>query len=207
MTTLLAPLPKLRFVDSNGNALAGGKLFVYAAGTTTKINSYIDSTGSTPNSNPIILDSRGECSMWMPLNTSYKITLSPSTDTDPPTNPIYTQDNMIVTSSLDDAYKDVPANTQTTSYILSLTDRGKCIETTAGVTVPPNSSVAFPAGATISIINTSSSPITITAGSGVTLELAGSGTPGNRTLGGYGMMTLRQTATINTWYCIGAGLS
>lgn len=97
MTTLLAPLPKLRFVDTaSGIALNGGKLFVYAAGTTTKINSYTDSTGSTPNSNPILLDARGECSMWMPPNTSYKVTLSPSTDTDPPTNPIYTQDNITI---------------------------------------------------------------------------------------------------------------
>ena len=112
-----------------------------------------------------------------------------------------------VSSTPSDAYKDVPATTKTASYILALADRGTCIETTAGVTVPPNSSVAFPGGATISIINTSASAITITAGSGVTLNLAGLGTPGNRTLAGYGVMTVRQTATTNTWYCTGVGLS
>lgn len=94
MTALLAPPPKLRFVDSNGNALAGGLLFSYAAGTTTKQATYTDSTGLTPNPNPIVLDARGECSVWLAPGQFYKFVLSPATDTDPPTAPIWTADNI-----------------------------------------------------------------------------------------------------------------
>ena len=97
----LAPLPIQRFVDSNGNALVGGKLFTYAAGTTTKLATYTDSGGLTQQTNPIILNARGEpennlgnsIGIWLGPS-AYKFVLSPSTDTDPPTNPIWTLDNI-----------------------------------------------------------------------------------------------------------------
>jgi len=92
--TLISPLPIQHFVDGNGNALSGGKLFTYAAGTTTKQATYTDSTGGTPNTNPIILNSRGEANVWLTQGQSYKFILSPPTDTDPPTNPIWTVDNI-----------------------------------------------------------------------------------------------------------------
>lgn len=134
----------------------------------------------------------------------------------------YTTDNAVIASlaarddalcgmlnaSFSDSYKDVPSNHQTISYTLQYTDRGFSVDTTAGVTVPPSSSMStqFPVGAVVSVTNLSSSPITITAGSGVTLNLAGTGSPGNRTLAGYGVMTMRQPV-LDTWYCIGAGLT
>lgn len=93
-TEVLAPPPKLRFVDSSGNALNGGKLFTYSAGTTTKLATYTDNTGATANANPVILDTRGEAGVWIPPGVAYKFTLSPSTDTDPPTNPIWTVDQI-----------------------------------------------------------------------------------------------------------------
>ncbi len=93
-TVQLSPLPKQRFTDANGNPLSGGKVFTYAAGTNTKQNSYTDSTGATPNANPVILDSRGEAAIWLDQTLAYKVTLSPSTDTDPPTSPIWTIDNI-----------------------------------------------------------------------------------------------------------------
>ena len=64
-TTSLAPTPKLQFFDANGAPLAGGQLYTYAAGTTTPLASYTDSTGNVPNTNPIILDSRGEANVWL----------------------------------------------------------------------------------------------------------------------------------------------
>lgn len=65
MSANLSPVPKLQFFDANGNPLAGGKLYSYAAGTTTPLATYTDSSGSTPNANPVILDSRGEASVWL----------------------------------------------------------------------------------------------------------------------------------------------
>lgn len=86
----------------NGIPAVGGKLFVYQAGTTTKTNTYTDSTGLTPNTNPIIFNSRGEpengsgasVGIWIPPGTTYKLVFAPSTDSDPPSSPIWTVDNL-----------------------------------------------------------------------------------------------------------------
>jgi len=94
MAENLAPSAKLRFWDNSGNILSGGLLFTYAAGTTTKLATYTDSTGGTPNTNPVVLDSTGQCNCWIPPGVAYKFVLSPSTDTDPPTNPFWTVDNI-----------------------------------------------------------------------------------------------------------------
>jgi len=63
--TSLSPTPKLQFFDLNGAPLSGGLLYTYAAGTTTPLASYTDSTGNIANTNPIILDSRGEANVWL----------------------------------------------------------------------------------------------------------------------------------------------
>jgi hypothetical protein len=78
MTTNSTP-PKLQFFDANGAPLAGGKLYTYAAGTTTPQTTYTDFTGVSANTNPVILDSRGEASVWLdtPL---YKMALYDSTN-------------------------------------------------------------------------------------------------------------------------------
>lgn len=49
----------------DGTPLVGGQLFTYASTTTTKLATYTDSTLATPNTNPIILNARGEASVWM----------------------------------------------------------------------------------------------------------------------------------------------
>lgn len=105
-----APLPKQRFCDSNGNPLAGGKLFTYTAGTVSKQNTYTDSTGTTPNPNPVILDSRGEAAVWPDTTLAYKYVLAPSTDTDPPSSPIWTIDGIPATPSLGSLAATTSAN-------------------------------------------------------------------------------------------------
>jgi len=67
----ISPAPKLQFFDANGNPLAGGKLYTYASGTSTPLVTYADSTGTAANTNPIILNSRGEANVWLstPLYT------------------------------------------------------------------------------------------------------------------------------------------
>jgi hypothetical protein len=78
-TTSLAPTPKLQFFDANGAPLVGGKLYTYAAGTTTPLASYTDSTGNIANTNPIILDSRGEANVWL-AGAIYKFALYSATN-------------------------------------------------------------------------------------------------------------------------------
>lgn len=73
-TTSLSPTPKLQFFDANGAPLSGGLLYTYEAGTTTPLTSYTDSTGLIANTNPIVLDSRGEANVWLD-ETFYKFAL------------------------------------------------------------------------------------------------------------------------------------
>jgi hypothetical protein len=95
VTQVLSPGAKQQFFDNNGRPLVGGKLFTYEAGTTTKLATYTDSGGMSTNTNPVILDYRGECNLWIPPNVPYKYVLAPSTDTDPPTNPIWSVDDVV----------------------------------------------------------------------------------------------------------------
>lgn len=72
-----------QFFDNNGNPLSGGKLFTYAAGTTTNQATYTSSSGNTAHANPIVLDSAGRVpngEVWLANGQSYKFLLKTSTD-------------------------------------------------------------------------------------------------------------------------------
>lgn len=118
-TTTLSPVPVQRFYDNNGVPLVGGKLFTYIAGSVTKQATFTDSTGGTPNANPVILNYRGEAQIWVPPNVAYKFVLAPATDTDPPTNPIWSVDQL-VNSQLITLYGGVDTGTAN-SYVLNFT--------------------------------------------------------------------------------------
>ena len=53
-------LPKFQAFDSNGDPLSGGHLHTYIVGTTTDKATYTTATAAVEQSNPIVLDSRGE---------------------------------------------------------------------------------------------------------------------------------------------------
>lgn len=88
MTAYISPQPILQFFDLNGDPLSGGKIYTYVAGTTTPLVTYTDSTGLVANSNPVILNSRGEASVWLG-DASYKFKLTTATDVE-----IWTIDNL-----------------------------------------------------------------------------------------------------------------
>jgi hypothetical protein len=71
-----------QFFTNSGVPLTGGKLYTYAAGTTTPQTAYTSSSGVTAHTNPIILDSAGRVpggEIW--LNApSYKFVLNTSAD-------------------------------------------------------------------------------------------------------------------------------
>jgi hypothetical protein len=73
-----------QFFDNNGNPLSGGKLFTYAAGTTTNQATYTSSSGNTAHTNPIVLDSAGRVSgsseVWLADGQRYKFLLKTSAD-------------------------------------------------------------------------------------------------------------------------------
>ena len=90
----LSPTPWFTGFLNTGFINAGGLLFTYAAGTTTKQNTYTDVALTVPNANPIVLDSAGRATIFLTPGQSYKFVMSPPGDTDPPSNPIRTQDNI-----------------------------------------------------------------------------------------------------------------
>ena len=71
-----------QFFTDNGSVLSGGKIYTYVAGTTTPQNTYTSVTGSTANSNPIILDSGGRLpeDMWLSEGVKYRFVLTDSND-------------------------------------------------------------------------------------------------------------------------------
>ena len=67
-----------QFFDSNGVILSGGKLYTYAAGTTTPLACYTSLAGNIPHSNPIILDSAARVpggEIWLSTGVGYKFAL------------------------------------------------------------------------------------------------------------------------------------
>jgi hypothetical protein len=84
MAVLLSPVGGVagQFFDNNGDPLVGGKLFTYAAGTTTPQVTFTSALGLTPNSNPIILNGGGRVpsEIWLTDGLQYKFVLFSSTN-------------------------------------------------------------------------------------------------------------------------------
>ena len=80
MSGTVAPIPVMTLLDSNGNPLVGGKLYSYAAGTSSPIATYDSSTLATPNANPVIADAAGRVEIWLSPGVSYKFQCDNSLD-------------------------------------------------------------------------------------------------------------------------------
>jgi hypothetical protein len=91
-------------------------------------------------------------------------------------------------------------NQQSSSYTLAISDSFKMIEMSSGgtLTVPLNSSVAFPIGTAIDILQTGSSQVTIAPASGVTINA----TPGLKLRTQWSSATLIKRSE-NTWLAMG----
>ena len=75
MSVALAPSPVFQGIGFGGLPLPGGKLFTYAAGTSTPQATYVDSTQTTPNANPVILNANGQANVWLVQGQTYKLIL------------------------------------------------------------------------------------------------------------------------------------
>jgi len=74
----ISPTPKLQFLDANGNPLANGLLYTYSSGTTIPLATYTSQAQTTANTNPIVLDARGEASVYLLAGVSYRFVLQNS---------------------------------------------------------------------------------------------------------------------------------
>lgn len=96
MTAALTPVPKIQFFADDGTPLVGGKLYSYAAGSTTPLATYTTYAGTVANTNPVILDSRGEANVWLGAFI-YKLALYDADDA-----LIWTVDNILGNSNVAD---------------------------------------------------------------------------------------------------------
>jgi len=95
-------------------------------------------------------------------------------------------------------------NNQTgTSYSFVLADMGNMVvsnnASSVTFTVPPNSSVNYPVGAQIDVLQLGVGQVTISPGSGVTINA----TPGTKIAARYSAATLIQTSA-NNWTLVGS---
>ena len=88
-TGTVIPSPVFTGLDTNGDPVAGGKLHTYAAGTTTNQATYSDVNLTSANANPVVLDSAGRATLYIPAGASFKYVLKSSTDVT-----IWTADNI-----------------------------------------------------------------------------------------------------------------
>ncbi|WP_175812938.1 glycosyl hydrolase family 28-related protein [Burkholderia contaminans] len=60
----ILPNGKNQFIDQNGKPLVNGTVTFYLPGTTTKKDTYQDAGLTQPNTNPVVLDSKGQATIW-----------------------------------------------------------------------------------------------------------------------------------------------
>lgn len=92
----LSPSPFQKFFLTDGiTPAANGRVYTYLAGLTVQTTTYQNSTG-TPNSNPIILDGTGQCSIFLaPGSYAYAVYAAPTLPNDNISGGlIETQDNI-----------------------------------------------------------------------------------------------------------------
>lgn len=110
-----------------------------------------------------------------------------------------------------DAFRVIPANSQSAAYTTLLSDSGKSIDHPSGdanartFTIDSNANVPYPVGTCISFSNMTAEVVTIAITSD-TMYLAGPGTTGSRSLARYGTATARKL-TSTTWIISGVGLT
>lgn len=80
--------PKIQLLDNSGVVCSACLLDTFAAGTVTPLSTYSESTGTTLNANPIVLDSAGRATVYL-TSASYKFRLRTAGGTT-----LWTQDNI-----------------------------------------------------------------------------------------------------------------
>lgn len=103
LSASLAPSPLISQQDTTGSPLVGGQLFTYLTGSQTPTPTFTDATGLVANPNPVILDDYGQAQVWLSAAVTYRFQMALPGDGDavtPPTDPIWTVDNIAVSSGV-----------------------------------------------------------------------------------------------------------
>jgi len=210
MAQKINPFSGRQFLDANGDPYSGAQLFIYSAGSSTKITTTKDSAGSSNHANPIILNSRGEPgdgagasqAIWQSEGVSVKLVLAPSTDTDPPVAAISSWDNI---SGINDTTVTIdqwiagpnPTYVDATSFTLVgdqtsdfHVNRRLKTSNTSGSIYSTIISSAYTTLTTITVINDSG-----TLDSGLSAASYGINTATNQSISSYAVTSLLETFT------------
>ena len=132
-----------------------------------------------------------------------------TTAAQPAITSVGTLTSLTVSGSITDSIgnvRSIAIRNTATSYVLTAADNGQMVSITTGSVTINSGIFASPFGQTISIYNNSTTSMSILAGSGVTLRLAGTLSTGTRTLARYGVATTICVSS-NTFVMSGAGVS
>jgi len=82
-TKQLSPADVLKFFDTDGTPLVGGKVYTYQNGTgqTVPLATYQDRDGLVANANPIILDAKGEATVYLTIGSVYDFVIKRADNT------------------------------------------------------------------------------------------------------------------------------
>jgi hypothetical protein len=132
-----------------------------------------------------------------------------TTAAQPAITSVGTLTSLTVSGSISDGIgnvRSIAIRNTATSYVLTAADNGQIVSITTGSVTVNTGVFASPFGQTVSIYNNTVTSMSIIAGAGVTLRLAGTLSTGTRTLARYGVATMICVAS-NTFVVSGAGLS
>jgi hypothetical protein len=82
-SSLIMPIPEQQFFTPQGAVCSGCFVYTYVSGTNTPQATFTDSTGVTPNTNPVVLNSSGypqtsigaQVGIWLSPTATYRIVL------------------------------------------------------------------------------------------------------------------------------------
>lgn len=137
--------------DNSGQPLAAGKVYTYAAGTTTPVSLYTASDKSTSATNPLILDGNGKAQVW--ADGRYKFVVKTAAEVT-----LYTLDNLLYgfddTSVLLGGISTGSANAQTVSVPATVESyvNGQRITFIAGFTNTGATTLRFNALSSVNIV-------------------------------------------------------
>jgi len=129
-------LPIFHYDDpATGSPLVGGLVYTYAAGTSTALTTYTDSTLGTANSNPVVLDAYGNAKIWYDQSLKVIVRSADALTT------YFTEDNI-----------SPVGGTTTTFGEYNLVQNGSFEADTSGT--PDNWTIAAYSGSTIAVSTT-----------------------------------------------------
>lgn len=107
-------------------------------------------------------------------------------------------------------YRDIPQISFAANTTIGLGDAGKHYYTTSssvlGITIPTNTTAAFPVGTVITMVNRGSVNLKVIPTAGVSLYIGANATSATRTISTYGVASIMKVDT-NIWFINGAGVT